>query len=198
MLAAADFSQEITTTVLWLNEFYAMDIRCIRLSPYRHNGRLLLDVQQVIPLPEAEVLMVRLRKRETAARVAKEGSKDHTKYVVRSPERETEPLAKRRAVLALVTAMHEYGVPAQDMAEVIPRAKLRSVPGFLTGDELWTAFATEHGLGPHRRGRWFVGDAFHDDERTWVLSNGWGIQTEATLAALVALDSARFGFRAAE
>nr|WP_284287023.1 hypothetical protein [Angustibacter aerolatus] len=35
VLASADFSQEVTTTVLWLNEFYGMDIRCVRLSPYK-------------------------------------------------------------------------------------------------------------------------------------------------------------------
>lgn len=33
VLASANFSQEITTTVLWLNEQHGTDIRCIRLSP---------------------------------------------------------------------------------------------------------------------------------------------------------------------
>ena len=32
VLASEDFSQEITTTVLWLNEFHGFDIRCIRLA----------------------------------------------------------------------------------------------------------------------------------------------------------------------
>lgn len=35
---------------MWLNE-RDLDIRCIRLKPYGDNGRVLLDVQQVIPLP---------------------------------------------------------------------------------------------------------------------------------------------------
>jgi hypothetical protein len=35
VLASADFSQEVTTTVLWLNEFYGTDIRCVRLSKLR-------------------------------------------------------------------------------------------------------------------------------------------------------------------
>ena len=35
VLASEDFSQEITTTVLWLNEFHAFDIRCVRLTPYK-------------------------------------------------------------------------------------------------------------------------------------------------------------------
>jgi hypothetical protein len=34
LLVAADFGREITTTVLWLNGFEGMDIRCVRLVPY--------------------------------------------------------------------------------------------------------------------------------------------------------------------
>ena len=47
VLASAEFSKEITTSVLWLNE-HGLDIRCIRLRPYRDGQKLLLDVQQVI------------------------------------------------------------------------------------------------------------------------------------------------------
>jgi hypothetical protein len=69
-LVSAGFDSQITTTVLWLNELYGLDITCFRLTPYRIDDRLLLDVQQVIPLPEAKELMVRLRQRESAARAA--------------------------------------------------------------------------------------------------------------------------------
>jgi hypothetical protein len=53
ILVAADFSKELTTSVLWLLD-YGIDIRCVRLAPYRlDDGRVLLDIQQRIPLPEA-------------------------------------------------------------------------------------------------------------------------------------------------
>lgn len=52
VLASADFSKELTTAVLWLRE-RDIDIRCVRLKPYRmSDGTVLLDVQQIIPLPE--------------------------------------------------------------------------------------------------------------------------------------------------
>jgi hypothetical protein len=52
ILAAADFGKELTTAVLWLLD-REIDIRCIRLKPYRmSDGTVLLDVQQLIPLPE--------------------------------------------------------------------------------------------------------------------------------------------------
>lgn len=52
VLVAADFSKELTTSVLWLND-RDLDIRCVRMKPYVNDGRVLVDVQQVIPLPEA-------------------------------------------------------------------------------------------------------------------------------------------------
>lgn len=60
ILVSADFSREITSAVLWLNE-RNLDIRCVRLVPYTDQGRVILDVQQVIPLPEAEEYQVRTK-----------------------------------------------------------------------------------------------------------------------------------------
>lgn len=66
ILVAADFSRELTTSVLWLNE-RELSIRAVRMKPYRMpSGEVLVDVQQVIPLPEAEEFQTRLgeKKRE--------------------------------------------------------------------------------------------------------------------------------------
>ena len=63
LLAARDFPRELTASVLWLNDT-GLDIRCVRLLPYRVGDDLVLDVAQVIPLPEAEEYMVRIRDRE--------------------------------------------------------------------------------------------------------------------------------------
>jgi hypothetical protein len=53
VLAAADFGKELTTAVMWLRE-RDIDIRCIRMKPYKlADGTVLLDIQQLIPLPEA-------------------------------------------------------------------------------------------------------------------------------------------------
>ena len=198
LLVSADFSTEITTTVLWLNEFYGLDITCIRLSPYKHEGRVLLDVQQVIPLPEAEELTVRIRRREAAVREARSHNHDLTKYVIVTPSGATEPLPKRRALLALTSALHEAGVPGAVLATAIPSRLLR-VEGVLTGDALWTAFAQAHALTPNRRRRWFMENPMHEGDATWVLYNNWGPKTLPTLQALVALAPCPgFSFHAAD
>jgi hypothetical protein len=186
VLVSANFSQEITTTVLWLNDQYGTDIRCIRLSPYRHQGRLLLDVQHVIPLPEAADFTVRLKKREAAARIARESSRDYTKYVISTPNKTSDPLPKRRAILFLVQALHAAGVAADVIAKAVPDGKMRSAPGTLEGDELWDALRAKYELTEQNRVRWFLDDPVHDGERTWVLFSNWETNTEPTLDALVA------------
>lgn len=67
VLASAEFSKEVTTAVLWLNQ-RDLDIRCVRLHPYRDGERVLIDVAQVLPLPEAQNYQVRLREKETRER----------------------------------------------------------------------------------------------------------------------------------
>lgn len=60
ILVSADFSTEITTSVIWLNR-HGIDITCIRLKPYRMNEELLVDVAQIIPLPEAADYEIKVR-----------------------------------------------------------------------------------------------------------------------------------------
>jgi hypothetical protein len=76
VLASADFSQELTTTVMWLNE-RDLDIRCVRLIPYIFDGKVLLDVQQVIPLPEAEAYQIKVREQSEERREAQRGEERH-------------------------------------------------------------------------------------------------------------------------
>jgi hypothetical protein len=57
VLVAADFSRELTTSVLW---HHGVDIRCVRLRPHRDGDQVVIDVQQVIPLPEAEEYQVQM------------------------------------------------------------------------------------------------------------------------------------------
>jgi len=72
ILASEDFSKEVTSTVLWLNDS-GLEIRCLRLTPYRLAERLLVDVQQIIPLPESQEYQVRVRdKSELQRRASRE------------------------------------------------------------------------------------------------------------------------------
>ena len=69
VLVSADFSKELTTAVLWLNQ-RDLDIRCVRLKPYKTGDRLFLDVQQVVPLPEASEYQIKVKKKEQIQRAS--------------------------------------------------------------------------------------------------------------------------------
>lgn len=68
ILASADFSKELTTSVMWLRD-REIDIRCVRLKPYRlEDGRVLVDIQQLIPLPEATEFQTQIGAKRMAER----------------------------------------------------------------------------------------------------------------------------------
>lgn len=189
VLVSAGFDPEITTTVLWLNDVHGLDLRCVRVTPYRHKGLLLLDVQPIIPLPEAEELTVTLRERQASVRrAASTDGRDWTPYVVTTPNGTTAPLRKRRAVLALIQGLHEAGVPLRQVGQALPgSSRLISVPGHLTDDALIAAFTAEFRAFASNRRWWFLDAPLYESDRTWLVSKRWGLNTEATLSRLVAL-----------
>ena len=63
ILACEDFGKELTTSVLWLNSC-ELDIKCIRLKPYRVGEEVLIETSQIIPLPEAHDYLVKVKARE--------------------------------------------------------------------------------------------------------------------------------------
>jgi len=63
ILVSANFSTEVTAAVLWLNK-HDLNIRCIRLRPYRADGSVFVDATQIIPLPEAADLEPKWREQE--------------------------------------------------------------------------------------------------------------------------------------
>lgn len=70
ILLSADFSTELTTAVMWLNK-RGLDVSCFRLKPHRLGADILIDIQQIIPLPEAADYEVKLRaQRQEAERAA--------------------------------------------------------------------------------------------------------------------------------
>ena len=68
VLVSQGFSKEITTTVMWLNE-RSVDIRCVRLEAYKREASVFLDIQQIIPLPEAKDYQIQIREKRRKSQV---------------------------------------------------------------------------------------------------------------------------------
>jgi len=154
------------------------------MTPYRVLDRLILNVEQVIPLPEAEEITVKLRRREVASRAANRSGVDRTKYVVSTPDGDTEPLPKRRSVLAMVHAVHKAGATAEMIQGALGR-RFRCVDGTLEDEDLVAAFLAAYPKADRRRS--FFSEPVYEDGRTWVCSNQWGGRTEKALTSFIAL-----------
>ena len=57
MLVAARFRKEVTSTALWLLG-HGVRIQCFKVTLYELADKLFLNVEQIIPTPEAEEFMI--------------------------------------------------------------------------------------------------------------------------------------------
>jgi len=80
ILVSADFSKEVTSTAIWLNK-KNLDVRCVRIEPYKLKDHILMDIQQIIPLPEAEYYQVQLRKKEEEERQSNDARTKNSNFL---------------------------------------------------------------------------------------------------------------------
>lgn len=63
MLVAANFRKEVTSTALWLLG-QGINIACFKITPYSLGEQLLINIDQIIPTPEAKELMIGINAKE--------------------------------------------------------------------------------------------------------------------------------------
>ncbi|WP_172380316.1 hypothetical protein [Vibrio sp. Vb339] len=105
VLTSADFDKELTTSVLWLRD-KGIDISCVRLAPYRYKDDVLINAEQIIPVPEVEEYQVRFREKRSEQRKAQVGTKDYSKFEYRG-----QLYNKRNLALVLMTDWIEQKQP---------------------------------------------------------------------------------------
>ncbi|MEL6594364.1 MAG: DUF4268 domain-containing protein [Pseudomonadota bacterium] len=69
MFIAANFRKEVTSTVMWLLG-HGVNAQCFRVVPYSFGEELFLDLQQIIPTPEAADFMIGMATKETEEKTA--------------------------------------------------------------------------------------------------------------------------------
>lgn len=63
ILVAAHYRKEVTNTVLWLSQF-GVNCQCFKVTPYQAGTELFLNVEQIIPTPEASDFMIGMMAKE--------------------------------------------------------------------------------------------------------------------------------------
>lgn len=189
VLAGADFSPELTTSVLWLNT-QGLDISCVRLMPYSHDGAVLLDVQQVIPLPEATDYLVRLREKNDETRSARRRSTRAKKFYTVTVGEEVYPrLPNNRAIFTVVRRLVETGIAPEDIQSALPEGQ-RQRFFELAGDVVREADFVEAAQRvdqDFKPGAWFTQEweLLHHGGKTYAFSAKWGRWTEMCMERLV-------------
>jgi len=188
VLVAADFSKELTSAVIWLND-HGLDIRCVRLKPYTLGGRVLLDVQQVIPLPEAAEFQVQVREKVHRERSSRRDGPDFTRYTAWIGDEVYHNQWKRRAILVVVNALVQRGTAPERISELLRWKRLWiTAEGHVKADELASQAAALASAAGRRfeRSRWFMeeDEIIHSNGRTYAFTNQWGTRWSEAMNVL--------------
>ena len=174
VLVSGKFSKELTTSVLWLND-QGLDIRCVRLHPYSLQGQLLLDVQTIIPIPEAEEYQIQIRNKRQSERLSRK--RKFSKFDVRVGNEQNTITGYRNLMYRIIAELFKNGKSPQKIASYIPSSKLIDFPGNLDSKEVVENLKQADKGGKNPRSERFFSDPdqlFHVEDRTYVLSNNWG------------------------
>lgn len=180
ILASAEFSKELTSSVLWLIN-HDIDIKCVRLKPYTLDGRVLVDVQQIIPPPEAAEYQVKIREKIRKERQARTSGADFTRFDIQFDGERHLNMWKRNAVFLICKGLCNRGVKTDEIFNLFtwrPTKVWYSVDGVLNASEFEEQAATKAlaaGQNYNAR-RWFGddGELVHEGARTYAFSNQWG------------------------
>ncbi|BBN58897.1 hypothetical protein [Hydrogenovibrio marinus] len=167
ILVSANFSKELTTSVIWLNE-RSLDIRCVRLTPYKNQDQILIDVQQIIPLPEAENYQVKIKKQSEERREARRSNRDYTRYQFMGNS-----FNKRKLVLAVVQHWIKHNNPEtlSELIEAFPQ-DIKSGGVFINEQDAKEIYE-RYGIYRHFLGEGEVIE--FSDSSCFAISNQWGV-----------------------
>jgi hypothetical protein len=178
ILVSPDFSKELTTAVLWLND-KGLDIRCVRMRPYNLQQRTLLEIDQLIPLREAQEYTVRLKEKQEENRYSTESSVDFTRYDLTVNGKTYPNLWKRNLVWQAVASAVQAGISLVQLETILPQRRFIVVDGNLSGEAFMIAAEAKKTSGGYvfNKRRYFLDDdhLLHLEGKTCALSNQWSI-----------------------
>lgn len=182
VLASAEFSKELTSAVLWLND-KGIDIRCVKMEPFYDGQRILLDIQQVIPLPETEQFQVQVRQKKQKEQQSRTSSRDFSKFTLSIGGRDHHGLNKRNLMYQLVSEVIQDGVKPEEVADIISWRKgnlFVCFDGSLDEEQFAEQLMTlDTGGKLPKTKRYFCKqeELFHIDGKTYAMTNQWGVRT---------------------
>lgn len=75
ILVAGNFRKEVTSTVMWMLN-HGIKVQCFKVTPYGYNKQVLLDIEQIIPVKEAEDYIIKMADKNREEKEVKETNRD--------------------------------------------------------------------------------------------------------------------------
>lgn len=75
ILVAGKFRKEVTSTVMWMLN-HGIKAQCFKITPYEYNKQVLLDMEQIIPVKEAEDYIIKMADKTREEKEVKETNRD--------------------------------------------------------------------------------------------------------------------------
>jgi hypothetical protein len=186
ILVAAEFPKELTSSVLWLNES-GLNIKCVKLQPYEIAGQVILDIQQIIPLPEAAAYQIQLRKKLAEEKQVSSGASDWTRFDLYLDGRQEKALYKRWLIFYAACELVSKGVSPDEITSVLGSGTWLQFEGTLNLEE-FKAKALSSGVSEEKLRRFICADEhlIHFKGNTYALSNQWSKYNLPSLDVLLA------------
>lgn len=186
ILASQGFSDELVTSIMWLSD-HEIDIQCFKMAPYQHNDEILVNIDQIFPLPEAEDYQVKIREKERKERTAKH-NRDMTRFDLKIGDQVIENLPKLRLAYQVV---HEAISRGNAPRDVLPQKKAWiAILGELNSDEFLELSSTgrDKESTTANIASFFTetDKLFHYEGKTYALkSDIWGPNTRSDLNRII-------------
>ena len=71
ILVAANFHKEVTSSVLWLQNFN-LRIKCFKVTPYKYGDQIMVEFDQIIPIEDTEEFQIKIANKEQEESVESE------------------------------------------------------------------------------------------------------------------------------
>ncbi|MYD24909.1 MAG: hypothetical protein F4X08_03730 [Gemmatimonadetes bacterium] len=186
VLASAEFSKELCTSVMWLNDF-GLDIRCVRMKPYESKDGTFLEIQTVIPLPEAEEYQVKIREKTMKEREIRKRSRDTARFEVTTEGDQISNLSSRKMIHHVTKYVILKGKPIGDVISSIEQFKPNPfyvIDSIVGPDEYRDKLLS---ISEDRPRRYFIddGELFPVDGKTYALTKNWFTEDAIKAAELL-------------
>lgn len=182
IFVSSEFSKEITSTVIWLND-NGLDIECFKILPYKLDKKIIVELQKIIPLPEAENYIIKVKKKSNQQKELKKSKRDTRQFDLIIGDIVKRELPKRNLLLEVVKEAMRRGLTPTEISDCIGWRKIWfEIEGeFKTQNDFVSNTIIKN--EKFNKKRFFTKDdeLIRHSGKTYSLSSHWGPRTEEAI-----------------